>query len=164
MTSQSNIYSNNQIAWLVILRIAIGWHFLYEGLVKVLNPAWSSAGYLLDSKGFLSFLFHSMAETQGILSTINFLNQWGLVLIGLGLILGALTRWASYAGMLLLAFYYLSHPPFIGITFALPTEGNYLLVDKVFIEFCALGVLAIFPTGKFIGVDRFLQNAKFKMV
>ncbi|MBN1819455.1 MAG: DoxX family membrane protein [Prolixibacteraceae bacterium] len=150
------MYSGKQITWLVILRVAIGWHFLYEGLVKVLNPGWSSLGYLMDSKGFLSPVFHAMAANQGVLSTVDFLNQWGLVLIGLGLVLGALTRVATYSGMLLLAFYYLSHPPFIGIDYALPTEGNYFIIDKVFIEFCALGALALFPTGKYIGLDRFL--------
>lgn len=160
MTPRNNNYTGKQIAWLVILRIAIGWHFFYEGLVKVLDSGWSSVGYLLDSQGFLSSFFHSMATNPQVLATVDFLNQWGLVLIGLGLILGALTRWAAYGGMLLLAFYYLSHPPFIGITYVLPTEGNYLLVDKVLIEFCALVVLSLFPTGRYIGLDRFLLKRK----
>jgi thiosulfate dehydrogenase (quinone) large subunit len=160
MTIQNTHYTGNQMVWLFILRITIGWHFLYEGLVKVLDPGWSSVGYLLNAQGFLSSFFHSMAANPQVLSTVDFINQWGLVLIGLGLILGALTRWAAYAGMLLLTFYYLSHPPFFGLTYILPTEGNYLLVDKVLIEFCALGVLSVFPTGRYIGLDRFLVKRK----
>lgn len=149
-----------QLTWLVILRVAIGWHFLYEGVIKLLNPNWSSVGYLLDSKGIFSSFFQSLAASSNVVNVVDLMNQWGLVLIGLGLILGGLTRIACYSGMLLLAFYYLSHPPFVGIKFAMPLEGNYLLVDKVFIEFCALGVLSIFPTGKYIGIDRFFLKNK----
>ena len=47
-------YTTTQLFWLVALRVLIGWHFLYEGLVKVVNPNWSSAGYLMDSQGFFS--------------------------------------------------------------------------------------------------------------
>lgn len=159
MKLKSNTLSKYQVTWLVILRVSIGWHFLYEGLMKVLNPNWSSVGYLLDSKGFLAPFFYSLAANPTVLSVADFMNQWGLVMIGFGLILGAFTRIATYSGMLLLAFYYLSHPPFIGITFAMPTEGNYFLVDKVFIEFCALAVLALFPTGKIIGLDRFFKKS-----
>ncbi len=145
-----------QLWALTVLRIAIGWHFLYEGVSKLLNPGWSSIGYLLDANGFLSGLFHSMARNASVLSAVDFLNEWGLTLIGLGLILGCFTRLASYSGLLLLAMYYLSHPPFIGLNYALPSEGNYLIVDKVFIEFFALSVVALFPTGKFIGLDRLI--------
>jgi len=160
MALKSLTLSKFQITWLVVLRVAVGWHFLYEGLVKVLNPNWSSIGYLLDSKGFLAPFFYSLTANPTILSIADFMNQWGLVLIGLGLILGAFTKIAAYSGMLLLAFYYLSHPPFTGITFAIPTEGNYFLVDKVFIEFCALAVVTVFPTGNNIGLDRFFKKNK----
>ncbi len=160
-----NPLPGRQTTWLVLLRVAIGWHFLYEGLVKVFNPSWSPFGYLMDSKGWVAPLFYSMASNSGVLGVVDFLNQWGLVLIGLGLILGIFTRLATVAGMLLLLFYYLSHPPFPGLTYALPSEGSYFIVDKVFIEFLAMGVLLVFPTGKLIGIDRLLcgwNNKKLK--
>jgi len=31
---------------LTIVRIAIGWHFLYEGIAKIIAVNWSSAPYL----------------------------------------------------------------------------------------------------------------------
>ncbi len=145
---------NTQIFWLVFLRITIGWHFLYEGIVKVMNPQWTSGGYLMDSKGFLSGLFYSLASNPDMLKIVDFLNEWGLVIIGLCLILGAFTKIVSVGGMILLALYYFSHPPFIGLEYALPSEGSYLIVNKTFIEFCALGVVAVFCTGKYLGLDR----------
>jgi thiosulfate dehydrogenase (quinone) large subunit len=159
MTNQTNL-SSCQVSWLVLLRVAIGWHFLYEGLVKIDNPSWSPFGYLMDSKGIFASLFHGMASNPGILSVVSFLNEWGLILIGAGLILGLFTRPATWAGMLLLLFYYMSHPQFGGLSYALPSEGSYFVVDKIVIEFLALGVLALFPTGHFIGLDRLLFRKK----
>lgn len=150
--------TDRQAMWLVLLRLAIGWHFLYEGLIKVIDSYWSARAYLLDSRGPFSALFHSLASSEQILSVTDFLNEWGLVLIGLSLILGILSRWASYAGMVMLIFYYLSHPPFPGITYSMPAEGNYFIIDKVAIEFFALGVLSMFPTEHIAGLARFFNR------
>lgn len=141
---------------LVILRMAIGWHFLYEGLIKVFNPGWSAAGYLLDSKGLFAGIFHTMAGNEAVMNAVDFMNAWGLTAIGLGLILGFLTNIASVAGILLLAFYYISHPALIGAEYIVPSEGNYFLVNKTLIELITLWALSLFPTGKWLGVDRFI--------
>ena len=159
MTDQFK-FTSCQISWLVFLRIAIGWHFLYEGLIKIVNPSWSPFGYLMDSKGLFAPFYHGMASNPTLLPVIGFLNEWGLILIGLGLILGLFTRLSTWAGMLLLLLYYLSHPPVAGLSYALPSEGSYFLIDKLVIEFLALGVLSIFPTGKIIGLDRLFFRKK----
>jgi len=145
---------------LVALRLAIGWHFLYEGLVKLANPNWSSAGYLLDSGGFLKTFFYNLAANPDMLKIVDLLNIWGLVLIGLGLILGAFTRVAIISGIVLMVFYYLSHPPFVGLKYAVPSDGSYLVVNKMMIEALALGVLLVFPTWQEWGLDRWLLAGK----
>ena len=64
---------------------------------------------------------------------------------------------------MLLTFYYLSHPPFVGLKFGLPMEGSYLIVNKNLIELAAMIVLLLFPTSKIIGVDRVIfKNKKYK--
>ncbi len=153
---QHQSLSNTQVFFLVLLRIAVGWHFLYEGLVKVFSPAWTSSGYLMDSRGFLAPLYRSIAANPDTLKLVDFLNEWGLILIGAGLILGLLTRFSAIAGMILLALYYLSHPPLAIYTYALPSEGAYFIVDKILIELIALGVIFSFPTQWIIGVDRLI--------
>ncbi len=152
-------YSRNQLSFLVILRMLIGWHFLYEGIVKLWNPNWSAAGYLNDSAGWFKNLFYWMAGDSTILDAVDFLNVWGLILIGLALITGLFTKWATIGGVALLAFYYLSHPATIGADYALPSEGSYLFVNKNLIEMVALLVLLVFPTSHIIGLDRYLQKA-----
>lgn len=150
----------NYTAWqlwaLVILRVAIGWHFLYEGITKLLNPDWSSLGYMMDSRGLFEGMFHSIAANAALLNVIDFANVWGLILIGAGLIVGLFTRVAAISGMVLLAFYYLSHPAILGVTYAIPSEGNYLWVNKNLIELITLWALLLFPTWKSVGLDRFV--------
>ncbi len=153
-------YNKTQLTFLVILRVLIGWHFLYEGLAKLVNPDWSSAGFLLDSKGLLAPLFHSMASSPDLLNIVDFLNIWGLILIGLGLILGLFSGISVVAGIVLLGMYYLSHPPCAGFNYSVPSEGSYLWVNKNLVEMAALAVLLVFPTGRRIGLDRFIFNRK----
>ena len=148
--------NSRKLTWMAILRMMIGWHFLYEGMVKVFSADWTAYGYLMTSEGFLSGFFKSLAASEGTLQVVSFLNEWGLILIGLGLFLGIFTRISCYAGAFLLLLYYLSHPPFIGIDYPVGVEGNYLFIDKNLIELIALIVLSLFPTGKHIGLDRLI--------
>ncbi|MDR1089456.1 MAG: DoxX subfamily, partial [Prevotella sp.] len=64
----------------------------------------------------------------------------------------------SIGGIVFLALYYLSHPPFIGADYMMPTEGSYLWIDKNIIEIVALMVLIYFPTSRVIGIDRYISK------
>jgi thiosulfate dehydrogenase [quinone] large subunit len=149
-------YGNFQLTALVALRMLIGWHFFYEGLAKLLNPYWTSAGYLSESKWWFSDLFISLAASPGALGVVDFLNTWGLIAIGVGLMLGLLTRGVTIAGIVLLVLYYIAAPPFVGYVYAMPSEGAYLVVNKVLIELAAMLVLLAFPTGTIVGLDRLI--------
>jgi len=148
-------YKPLQLFTLVLLRVLIGWHFFYEGIAKLMNPDWTSSAYLLDSKGMFSEIFYWMANSKTVLEVVDFMNIWGLIGIGLGLILGFMTRIATVAGIFLLIFYFLSHPPIPGLFYIMPDEGSYLLVNKTLIEIFALLVLFVFPSGNRIGIDSF---------
>lgn len=143
---------------LVTLRITIGWHFLYEGGVKILNPHWSAKSYLLDSGGFMKGFFGFIAENQTMLSFSDFANAWGLALIGLSLICGLFTRISGIAAILLLALYYLSHPAFPGIENLLPSDGSYFIINKTLVELIALLVVIAFPTSHIFGLQRLLKS------
>ncbi len=142
---------------MTILRVTIGWHLLYEGITKLLNPDWSAAGYLLSATGPLSGLFHALAGNDTLLSLVNIVNTWALLLIGLGLLIGFFTRISQVSAMVLLLLYYLSHPP----VFSEPgffREGSYFLVSKDLLEMLALLALLFVPTGQFLGVDGLLSK------
>lgn len=154
----NDTYTKGQLWVLVLLRLLIGWHFLYEGIVKLWNTNWSAAGYLVDSKGWFAKMFATMASNPDTVKVIDVLNVWSLILVGLGLLTGFLMRPAIIGGIVLLLFYYLSHPPLIGYTFAMPSEGSYLIVNKNLIEAAALAILYVFPTSHIIGMDRILAG------
>ncbi len=157
---ETKTFTTPQLTTLVVLRFLIGWHLLYEGFSKVLIPNWSSFGFFQESKWIFAGFAKFVLAHDNALSVVDFLNTWGLIAIGLGLIFGLFTKMASISGALLLLLYYLNNPPFIGLEYSVPTEGNYLVVSKTLIESVALVVLAVFPTGSIFGLDMFIERYK----
>jgi thiosulfate dehydrogenase (quinone) large subunit len=155
-------YSKTKLTALVILRLLIGWHFFYEGMIKLLNPAWTSKAYLLDSGGTARPFFEWIAGNPALLSANNLINAWVLTLAGGLLLLGWLTKPAAIAGMGLMALYYLSHPPFPDIVYIFPSDGNYFIVNKTLIEMAALGVIFSFPTAHIFGLERIIKKLQNK--
>jgi len=47
-------YSPMQLIVLVTLRFLIGWHLFYEGISKLVDPGWTSAGFLDESQWILA--------------------------------------------------------------------------------------------------------------
>jgi thiosulfate dehydrogenase [quinone] large subunit len=154
------LYTKLQSFALVILRITIGWHFLYEGGVKILNPHWTAKSYLLDSGGFLKGFFELIAGNQTLISISDSANAWGLALIGLSLLLGIFTRFSSIVGIILLLLYYLSHPAFPGIEYLFPSDGSYFIINKTLVELFALLVVFAFPTSHIFGLQRMIKSTK----
>ena len=159
MTTASESQTHFQTGALVALRLVVGWHFLYEGLAKLSNPYWTSAGYLADAHGWFKGLFLWIAASSTAVTIVDYLNMWGLTLLGVALLLGLLTRTSTITAIVLLALYYLAAPPLVGYEYAMPTEGSYLIVNKILIELVALVVLLAYPTGASWGLDRFLRRA-----
>jgi thiosulfate dehydrogenase [quinone] large subunit len=141
---------------LFVLRVLIGWYFLYEGLAKVFTPNWSAYGYLIDSKGIFASFFSRLAENPALLEAVNFINIWGLTAVGLLLIIGLFTNIGYIGAMIFLILYYLSHPPLLFAEYILPTEGSYLWVDKNLILLAAVAVLMLFPASRAISSDNLL--------
>ncbi len=147
-----------QTAALVTLRLVVGWHICYEGLAKLLDPYWTSAGYLAGAQWWFRPWFIELAASPTAVTLIDAVNAWGLTAIGLLLMVGTLNRVAAIAGMVLLALYYLAAPPFVGLRYAMPAEGSYVIVNKVLIELVALWVLCAFPTARVFGLDALLAR------
>ena len=130
------------------VRIVIGWHFLYEGFVKLIYPGWSSAGFLKSATGPFAGFFHWLAANGGTVRAIDLLNMWGLLAVGVGLMLGVMIRQAAWGGMAMLALYYLAYPPFFGLP-AGGLDGHYLLINRNIVELIALALVAALPPGSF---------------
>lgn len=154
MSRQTQLSTTRATGWayrelpLALLRILIGWHFLYEGWAKLMQPGWTSAGYLKSSAGPFAGLFHWLGSNDGVVRVIDQLNIWGLLLIGLALMLGLVVRPAALSGIVLLALYYFAYPPFFAVTNGV-SEGHYLIVNKNLVELFALAVIVAYPAATF---------------
>ena len=165
MKTGSGQIQSKIITWfLTITRIAIGWQFLYEGISKILISGWSSSPYLAGSRWIFAPLFHWMAGSQGITAFVDFLNIWGMIFVGLGLILGLFSRLAGAGGAIMLLFYFIAYPPIPGYTFGVPAEGSYLWINRNLIEFFVLVTFSLLSAESQFGLDRLYKRLKEEKV
>lgn len=143
-----------------IVRIAIGWHFLYEGITKIATNSWTAAPYLAGSKWIFAPFFHWIAGNAGVMAAADFLITWGMILVGLGLMVGFLTRIAAAGGSLMLLFFFIAYPPLPGYMFGVPVEGSYLWVNKTLIELFVLLTFLFISTKELWGIDRLIKQWK----
>lgn len=150
-------FTSVQAFGLVLLRILIGWHFLYEGVIKAYNPSWTSRGYLLSAsilKPFFAWL-----ASDSLVSVIDYLNIFALIAVGISLLVGIKVKWGCIGGVLLLLLYYVAHPPFPGLPQG-PSEGSYWIVNKNLIEMAALFVIYQFPLTSVFGLENLFTRKK----
>src|SRR5581483_618554 len=112
-----------------ILRIAIGWHLLYEGMIKLVGSNWSASSYLSTAEWIFSGFFKWIAANPLLLRVADLTTIILLILTGGMLILGGITPWASVAGAALIAMFYMVHPPF-GQLASSVMPGSYLVIDR----------------------------------
>lgn len=126
--------------YIFLLRISLGILFFYAGITKVLNPNWSAEGYLKGAKT-LPELYNFFLQPN-MLPIINFVNEWGLTLLGVSLLLGISVRLSSYLGALLMLLYYIPilNFPYVGT--------NSFLVDQHIIFILALLFLGEVRAGR----------------
>ena len=103
--------SRRALIAITLMRVFVGWHFLYEGVAKLTSPSWSAAGYLKQARGPFADLFRSLASQPNLLGYADYITMWGVTLVGLFLILGLFTRLASLAGIAFILMFYLPRPP-----------------------------------------------------
>ncbi len=132
---------------LLALRIALGWVYFYGGISKLLEPGWTAAGYLNSLDGTFATFFSAMAGSPAA----DLLVKWGLLLIGLAILLGALTRFAAFWGIIITTLFYLSGFP--------PEHG---LVEEHIIYMAVLAVLAIVRTPLSLDHASFMQKLSQK--
>jgi uncharacterized membrane protein YphA (DoxX/SURF4 family) len=96
------------------------------------------------------------------LDQINALTMYGLVAMGVCLILGLLGPLAALAGAVFLGQIYLSMPPWPGLPPNPMAEGHYFIVNKNLIEMLACLALVFIPTSFWIGLDAMLFGWMFR--
>jgi len=135
-----------QVHVLCVLRWLIGWHFLYEGVWKLLQAkGWSCLSYLDNAQGPLAGLFKWMAGQGWLVAIGDQAVMWGLVLIGISLITGVLARLAALFGVLLMAMFYCAQPPEPFAAAFSGADGRFFLFERNAIESLGLLLVAAMP-------------------
>lgn len=135
-----------------ILRILMGWTFLYAGIWQI----WEN----FDTAGFLNHVvtfhnFFSTFATPAILPVTDFLVKWGHLLIGLSLVSGLLVRVSGPFAVLLMIIYYFAHMDF-------PYIENHLnfIVDYHLVYATVIVYLIAHRAGQVWGLDGLVQRLR----
>jgi thiosulfate dehydrogenase [quinone] large subunit len=145
--------TNAQRIGIFLLGMTLGWMYFWAGVTKVVDPAWSAAGFLKGAKTFPGLF--AWFGSPGLLPITNFLNEWGLTLLGISLLLGVGIRLSSKLGIVLMILYYL---PVLNFPYPNP---HAFLVDEHIIYIAALLVLESLHAGRFWGLGERLAALPF---
>jgi thiosulfate dehydrogenase [quinone] large subunit len=151
------LFADTRAAWLwLVVRLYLGYEWISAGLEKLGAPAWTGsqagtalAGFAKGAIGkatgdhpavqgwYASFLQSFVIPNSGL---FGYLVAIGETLVGLGLILGALTGVAAFFGIVM--------------------NANYLLAGTVstnpILAFLAIFVVLAWRNAGWIGLDRYL--------
>ena len=153
---------------LVVLRTLIGWHFLYEGYTKLLQPAWgragaplaawSSAGYLKAATGPLAERVPCARHRRRGSARSTSSSRSLLVAVGLSLMLGLFTQAGCAGALALLAMFYLSAIP-LGLPEARVRRHVPHRQQEPDRGWRRCWCCFAFRTGRIAGLDRWIADA-----
>jgi len=136
-----------------LMRVLIGWMFLYAGGSEILHGE-SSVGFLGSVKTFHN-VFATFA-TPALLPITDFLMKWGHLLIGLSLVSGLMVRVSGPFGILLMITYHFAHMdwPFI-------TDHHSLFLDYHATYAVVIAYLMLHHAGHAFGLDGLVERLPF---
>ncbi|WP_423999158.1 DoxX family membrane protein [Haloarcula salina] len=133
--------------WLVFLRLLVGWLFLHEGLNKYATPGSFRAGWFLEKTGTIVSPVLNAFAGGATEAAVNVVIPIGELLIGFGLLLGALTRTAAFFGAFMMFFFY-----FGGEHWRRGLVNGDLLGLVLFVT------ILVFGAGRVWGIDSYLER------
>ena len=137
--------------WLVIMRLGVGWWFLHAGLDKFLSWPFDASWFVGGAAASTSLApFVTLFSEGAGLALVNVMVPLGQTLIGLGLIVGALTRLAAFFGAVLMTFFYFINGETGGWAHGLVT--GEMLGLLIFAMVATLGA------GRVLGIDGILAR------
>jgi thiosulfate dehydrogenase [quinone] large subunit len=139
--------------WLLLMRLVVGWWLLHSGLDKFANWPFDAAWFIASSEGTSLGPVVTLFESGIALDFVNIMIPLGQTMIGLGLILGCLTRLASFFGAFLMMFFYFINGETGGWSHGVITGD--LLGLLIFAMIATLGA------GRVLGIDAYLAKTEF---
>jgi thiosulfate dehydrogenase [quinone] large subunit len=139
-------------AWFVLaLRLMMGYAFLYAGWEKVAAGGWTANGYLENVAAAngnpLEGMFAAMAGSPLFMDFVNIAVPWGELLIGLGLLVGALVRLAAFFGALMMLMFYFGN-----------WSVEHGVINGDFAYMLVFLAIAAFGAGRILGLDTYIER------
>lgn len=131
-----------------LLRVSMGWVFLFAAIWQIPDANWSAAGFLDNASLFPQFF--NFFTSPEVLPIINLIIPWAHLLIGLGLIFGLGMRLASLGGATLMFLYYL--PRLDGFM----VGPNNFIVEYHLVYTLIIIYLAVIGAGRVYGLEGLL--------
>lgn len=135
---------------LVLLRLAMGWTFLYAGVNQVINAGWTSARFLSGAKSFKAM--YAWFGSPEVVPYVDFMVQWGHLMIGVALILGIFIRLSAGFGALMMVLYYLPRLDF-------PMVGAHNFIVEYHLVYALILVyLGLMKAGQIAGIENWVSR------
>ncbi len=140
-------------AWFVLaLRLMMGYAFAYSGFTKIAAAEpFSAGGYLANVAATngnpLAGLFAWMGSTPWFVEFANVAVPWGELLIGLGLLVGAVVRLAAFFGALMMLMFYFGN-----------WDIAHGLINGDFAYMLVFLAVAAFGAGRILGLDAYIEQ------
>jgi thiosulfate dehydrogenase [quinone] large subunit len=132
----------------LILRLAMGWIFIWSGFDKLIT-GWSASGFLVNAtSGPLKDTFVRMGESQTAINVVDPLVVWGQILIGFSLVLGVFTRFGLLMAATMVFLFYLAQ---------LWPANNPFLDDHI-IYMGVFALLGALGAGRILGLDALIEK------
>ena len=98
---------------------------------------------------------------QKPIEQVDHFTRYFITIVGACIFFGVLTRLNCLLAVGFLVMTYLTHPPFPWLPLPPNTEGNPLFINKNIIEALSLMVIAVHPTGRWLGLDALIHRVLF---
>jgi len=150
MTAERSQYEKTLI---FLLRVSLGWVFLWAGFRQVfMTSNWSAGVFLEHAQSFQGFF--NLFTAPAVIPIVSFLVKWGHLLLGISLVLGVAVRLSGVVGAMLMILYYLPrlHFPYVD-------QGVTNLIVEYHLVY-ALGYLYLshVRAGEVWGLQHFVEN------
>jgi thiosulfate dehydrogenase [quinone] large subunit len=139
-------------AWFVLsLRLMMGYAFAYSGFTKIMDGGFTAGGYLTHSAATngnpFADVFAWMGSTPWFVEFANVAVPWGELLIGVGLLVGGLTRLAAFFGALMMLLFYFGN-----------WEVSHGVINGDFAYMLVFLSVAAFGAGRILGADKYIEE------
>ncbi|CAM2963489.1 DoxX family protein [Halobacterium salinarum] len=133
--------------WIAVVRVLTGWWFFHAGFTKLLEGGltFDPSGYLQGMAGtVLAPVGTTLAGYPGIIGPMVVIFE---TLIGLALIVGLLTRFASFGGVMFMTMFWIGN-----------AEYAHGVVNSDFMGLLLFTTIIVFGAGRYYGLDSIVER------